>query len=479
MQPSGETHTDVAARASFRVLVAEDEPIVRRTVCDSLVDRGFVVAEAVDGEQALALLDAEAFDSVITDLKMPGASGLEVLKRARSVNPACAVIVMTAYGTIQTAIQAVRQGAFQYLTKPFELADLVLQVDRALAQRKLVTELENARMTIAQYADGPIVIARSAKMRRTLALAQAVGATEASVLVLGETGAGKEVVARTIHHASARRAQPLIALNCSAIPESLFEAELFGVERGAFTGANLPRDGRFLAAHRGTLFLDEIGDLPLSMQAKLLRVLEEGTVCRLGSSVPIPVNVRIVAATHRDLKSMVAARGFRDDLYFRLNVVSVQVPPLRERPEDLPGLASHFVEATSAIMTRSPPRVAIETLEALTAYSWPGNVRELKNVVHRALVVCGTSDIIEPHHLPDDVFDQQDLEFPTPPGVEAARLQGTAGSGVRPLVDVMAEVEKRTLRQAVEATGGNRSEAARLLRISRKQLWQKLKQYGM
>ncbi|MBI2378643.1 MAG: sigma-54-dependent Fis family transcriptional regulator [Deltaproteobacteria bacterium] len=468
------------SRAEFSVLVADDEPIVRRTVFDALVDKGYRAVEASDGSDALTKLATAEFDVVITDLRMPGASGLEVLEKAREARPDCAVIVMTAFGTIPTAIQAVRRGAFQYVTKPFDLQDLVLQVDRACAQRALAAKVDEARNATERL--GPsAVVARSAQMKKALAMAHTVASTEASVLVIGETGSGKEIIAREIHRASSRADRDLVAVNCSAIPEALFEAELFGVERGAFTGAAASRDGRFLAAHGSTLFLDEVGDLPLAVQAKLLRVLEDGTVQRLGSNVPIPVNVRIVAATHRDLKAMVAEQRFRDDLYFRLNVVTVHVPALRSRPGDIPELVAHFVESLAVAMGRRAPAVSPAALDALSGYVWPGNVRELKNAIMRALVVSAPDEAIEIRHLPDELALHAGASAQASPEDELRDVPVDAAflpEAVRPLGDVIAEVEARTLRKAVSATGGNRSEAARLLGISRKQLWQKLKQYG-
>jgi DNA-binding NtrC family response regulator len=462
-------HLDGSPR---RALVVDDEPSILRTVADALQDRGVVVEEAADGTRALAALHASDFDVVVTDLRLPGADGLQVLRAARQRDPRCGVVVITAFGDVRSAVQAMREGAHHYLTKPFDLDELVLQIERIFQAQRLQDELELARRELREQRGArPMLIARSTAMQRLLATLRSVAATEACVLITGESGTGKELLARTVHHESRRHAGPLVTVNCAAIPEALAEAELFGAERGAFTGALERRDGRFLAAHQGTLFLDEVGDLPLPLQAKLLRALEEGVVQRLGSAVPIPVNVRVIAATHRDLAAMVQQGSFRQDLFYRLNVLSLQVPALRERVDDIPALVQ--ASLTRFAPPGTAPHLLPAALDAMLAYSWPGNVRQLQNAVQRALIAAGGQPI-DRHHLPPEIV----LVGPAPAAAAMAASPTDSTSSFLTLHEVLARAEAEHIAQAIAVSGGNRGEAARLLGISRKHLWHKLRQTG-
>jgi DNA-binding NtrC family response regulator len=454
----------------MRVLLVEDDLDVRDAVGAALRDAGHAVTACGDGAAAIERLGSGGpFDLVLTDVRLPRVDGMGVFRRAREISPHTAVILMTSYGGVSDAVAALKQGATDYITKPFDPDELLIRVATIDAKRALERELEEARAKLAGATDGAIVGA-SPPMTRLLDRLATVAESDAPVLITGETGTGKELVARRIHARSARRAGPFVAVNCAAFPETLLEAELFGHERGAFTGAAKRRDGRFKAAHGGTLLLDEVAEIPMPAQAKLLRVLQDMAIEPLGTNDRVSVDVRIVSATHRDLKRRIAEGAFREDLYYRLNVVGLVVPPLRERPGDLPLLVSHFLETyLAASGTRRAgqahlPEVSLPAWQALAAYPFLGNVRELSHAIHHA-VVLSKGERIELEHLPDDI-------------VRLASSRAEGGS-LHPLVAVVKQAEREHLLKALAVAGGKRTRAAELLGISRKNLWEKLRAHGL
>ncbi len=441
---------------SETVLVVDDEPRIRRIVEMALGDRGYRVLTAPSAEGAHDVLDQERVDAVITDLQLPGRSGLELLSDIRRADPALPVILITAYGTVESAVEAIKAGAFDYVLKPFGVDELEALVERALDQRPRRPEAVAA--SPGGVADG--VVALSEGMRKVMALVRQVAAAPTTVLVTGETGVGKEVVARAIHELSRRSANPFVAVNCAAIPGELLEAELFGVSRGAYTGAVKDRPGKLEIADGGTLFLDEIGDMPSALQPKLLRVLQEGTVERLGSNVSRPVDVRVIAATHRDLSALVADSRFRQDLFYRINVFPIHVPPLRERPEDIEALAQHAL-ARFGERLGTHAKLSAAAMAVLRRHAWPGNVRELMNVLERAVLLSQ-----------DAVIEHVDL-----PAAGPADDRGEGG--VLPLSDAVARAERAAIQAALERTGDNKAQAAKLLGVSVRTLFYKLDKLGL
>jgi DNA-binding NtrC family response regulator len=447
--------------ARFRVLVVDDEPAQRELVSGFLGRQGFEVTTAADGAAALDRFRAEPADAILTDQKMPGLSGLGLLEAARAIDPEVAVIVMTAYGTIESAVSAMKGGAADYLTKPLNLEELRHRLERARERRTLRAENRELREALQERHRIAGIIGESGAMQEVLSLVHRVAASDATVLIRGESGTGKELIAKAIHYASERAARPLVRVNCAALPETLLEAELFGHEKGAFTGAHAARQGRFEAAQGGSLFLDEIGDLPLHLQVKLLRVLQEREIERLGSSRPIGVDVRLLAATHRDLEAAVRAGTFRDDLYYRINVVTVTVPPLRERRADIPPLLEAFL-ARVARDNRKPIRgLTVEARDALLRYDYPGNVRELENLIERAVVLTR-----------DDVIGLGDL----PLGVREPALTADAAASLPAATEGL---ERRLIREALATAGGVQTRAAEVLGISERVLRYKLRKYGL
>lgn len=368
-----------------RILIVDDEPSLRRILEASFEKHGWAAGSAESAEVALTLLERERFDVVLTDVTMPGMSGTELLSRIRGRWPELPVIVMTAYGTIPQAVQAIRDGAFEYVTKPFDLDRLRKVAQAALSERK---GRRATSRSAAPLADEPALIAESPEMKKVLEIVDRVADSRATALITGESGTGKEVVAKRLHRLSPRREHPFVAVSCAALPETLLESELFGYEKGAFTGAETAKPGRFEVADGGTLFLDEIGEIPLSTQVKLLRVLQEREFERLGSNRPVRVDTRVIAATNRNLQRAVDEGRFRLDLLYRLQVVEIHLPPLRERPGDILPLARHFLARQSALNDRRLTEIAPDAERALLAYSWPGNVRELENVIERAVVLA-------------------------------------------------------------------------------------------
>lgn len=448
---------------ALRILLVEDDPDIREAVVSALQAAGHDVVTLADGAAAMERVSAEIFEVVVTDVRLPKVDGLTVFRHVRRVSPRTDVIVMTSFGAVADAVTALKQGAHDYLTKPFDVEELVIRVAAIAAQRGVERELEEARAQLAGAADGAIVGA-SPVMMKLLDRLTTVAASDAPVLVTGETGTGKELVARRIHARSPRASGPFVAVNCAAFPETLLEAELFGYERGAFTGAVKKRDGRFKAADGGTLMLDEIAEMPLPAQAKLLRVLQDGMIEPLGTNVAVRVDVRIVSATHRDLRRRIAEGLFREDLFYRLNVVGLHIPPLRERPGDLPLLASHFLRAYLPAGAEAP-HISVRAWQALSTYPFLGNVREFAHAVQHA-VVLSQGKAIDLEHLPDDI-------------VQTATSATPEGRVVRPLAVVLKQAEREHLLKALAITGGKRTQAAELLGISRKNLWEKLRAHGI
>jgi two-component system NtrC family response regulator len=445
----------------FRILVVDDEPAQRELVGGFLRKHGFEVVEAGGGKEAVARFKQEAFDLVLTDQRMPDLSGLEVLEAVRSTSPETAVVIITAYGTIETAVSAVKAGAADYLTKPLNLDDLLHRVHRVRERQRLVAENRELREALAERHRVEGIIGDSGRMQEVLSLVRRVAPSDATVLIRGESGTGKELIARALHYASPRAAGPLVKVNCAALAESLLEAELFGHEKGAFTGAVASRKGRFELADGGSIFLDEIGDLPPHLQVKLLRVLQEREFERVGSSRPIKVDVRLLAATHRNLEALVREGRFREDLYYRINVVTIMLPPLRERREDLPPLIEHFLRAFAGKNGKTVRGLTREAREALLRYDYPGNIRELENLMERAVVLTR-----------DDVIGVEDLPL--------ALETPASGSGEEAgLIAAVEGLERRMIREALAKADGTQTRAAELLGISERVLRYKLKKYGL
>jgi putative PEP-CTERM system response regulator len=458
--------------SSFPVLLVEDKDSLRTMLRHALEAQGHQVVEACDEPEALQQLRQARPAVVLTDLKLPNGDGFGVLRAAKELDPELQVIVMTAYGSIQDAVTAMREGAVDFLAKPVDPDHLLLMVERAIAQRRMLTDYFLLKQELAERRGAPRIIGEDAQLRQVSQQLHRAAATDATVLLEGESGTGKELFARALHALSPRSEGPFVAINCAAIPETLLETELFGHEKGAFTGAATRKPGRFELAHRGTLFLDEIGDLPLTLQAKILRALEEKRFERVGGTQSLHVDVRIVAATNRNLKQRVAERQFREDLYFRLSVCPIQIPPLRERSDDVVILARHFVDKFSREVNKKTLTLAPAAIDELRTYAWPGNVRELQNSIERAVILCD-DDTIQPRHL--------NLSFRTPAAPAAANpwdqvdLSGTLADVAR---RATAEVERRKIEQAIKDAAGNKMRAADLLQVSYKTLTQKLKDYG-
>jgi DNA-binding NtrC family response regulator len=457
---------------SFPVLLVEDKDSLRAMLRHALEAQGHTVVEACDEPDAIQQLRQARPAVVLTDLKLPTGDGFGVLRAAKELDPELQVIVMTAYGSIQDAVTAMREGAMDFLAKPVDPDHLLLMVERAIAQRRMLTDYILLKEELAERRGAPKIIGEDAHLRQVSQQLHRAAATDATVLLEGESGTGKELFARALHALSPRADGPFVAINCAAIPDTLLETELFGYEKGAFTGANARKPGRFELAHRGTLFLDEIGDLPLALQAKILRALEEKRFERVGGTQSLHVDVRVVTATNRNLKQRVAERQFREDLYFRLSVFPIQIPPLRERSDDVLILARHFVDRFCRDMNKKLLVLAPAAIDELRAYAWPGNVRELQNCIERAVILCD-GDTIHGRHL-NLSFRQPAVPVVMSPW-DQIDLTGTLQDVLR---RVTIEVERRKVDQAIRDAAGNRVRAAELLQVSYKTLQQKLKDYG-
>ena len=448
----------------MRILLVEDEQTIAITLKDDLEGVGYEVTHAADGKLAIDLLNQRSFDVVITDVRLPGADGMQVLAAAKRARPDTEVLVMTAYATVEHAVEAMRLGADDYIQKPFLNEHVLERLKRIGKFRALLFENQRLREQLqTNHGQGlPGVIGTSRAMQAVVKTVRTVAPTDASVLIEGESGTGKERIARAIHSLSARKDKPFVALSCGALPDTLLETELFGHEKGAFTDAQRQRRGRFEVADGGTIFLDDIDDMPLSVQVKLLRVLQEREFERVGGETLVQVDIRVVAATKVPLLDHVRAGKFREDLYYRLNVVPVRLPPLREREGDLPMLVQHFVEKLGG---GRPYAVKTDVLEAMAEYSWPGNVRELENRCAQAIAMSGGATVLKKEHLlPVDKSRRAALEPPT---------------ALRSLREVMVEAEREHLKTVLRGVGGHRTKAASVLGISRKVLWEKLKDYGI
>ncbi len=454
-----------------QILIVEDKDSLRTMLRHALERQGHTVLEARDQPEAVRLLEQAQPSLVLSDLRLPEGDGFGVLRASKEIDADIPVIVMTAYGSIEDAVIAMKEGALDFLAKPIDPDHLLLLVGRALEQRRLVTENLLMREELAVRRGAPQIIGEDPSLRRVFASLQRAAGTDTTVLIEGESGTGKELFARSLHALSPRADSPFVAINCAAIPETLLETELFGHEKGAFTGAVARKLGKFEMAHRGTLFLDEIGDLPLPLQAKILRALEERRFERVGGTALVSVDVRLVAATNHGLRAAVAARRFREDLFFRLSVFPITVPPLRERTSDIPVLARYFVERFCRDLKKNPISLSPAALEQLQAYRWPGNVRELQNCIERA-VILADGDAILPRHL-NLSFVESLAPEPRSPWADLD-LSGTLADVAR---RAMIEIEKLKIAQALKDADSNKGRAAELLQVSYKTLLAKMKEH--
>ena len=468
---------------SARILIADDEDSLRWVLEKGLTHAGYEVKSVKDGDGALRAIEAEPFDLVFLDIRMPGMDGLTALGRLRQIRPDAQVVMMTAHGTMDTAIQAMQKGAYDYIAKPFDLDEIMLLAERALAAARLTEEVVRLKSGLHEVWEFGALIGRHPRMQDVYKTIGRIAGSDVTVLLRGESGTGKEVVARAIHHYSRRAGRAFVAVSCAAIPGTLLESELFGHERGAFTDAKERRLGKLELAHGGTFYLDEVGDMPMDLQTKLLRALQERTIERVGGNESIRIDVRVLAATHRDLETMMKEGRFREDLYYRLNVVTLNLPPLRERRRDIPLLVDHFLSKYGEPL--GDRGVAPEALDRLVGHDWPGNVRELENVIQRAMVMA-TSGVILPEHLPigpvsaaasvavdatlEEIIERKLLDC-----VRGLRSHASAN-----LYDLMLGlVEKPLLRAVLRETGGNQVRAAQILGINRNTLRKKLTAHGI
>jgi two-component system response regulator HydG len=459
-----------------KILVVDDDDAHRTMLKTVLGGWGYDTTGANDGESAVATVRSAPFDLILMDVRMVKMSGLAALPEIKGYNPALPIIIMTAYASVETAVEALKKGAYDYLTKPLDFDELRLTMERAMDHSSLKEENRLLRESLSARFDRKNLIGRSAAMTRLLETTAQVAQSEATVLIAGESGTGKEMIAGLIHFNSPRREGPFIKLNCGAIPENLLESELFGHEKGAFTGADRRREGKFRQADGGTLFLDEVGEMPLSMQVKLLRVLQERELTRVGGEQVLPVDVRLITATNRDLYQEVGAGRFREDLFYRLNVVGLLLPPLRDRMEDIPLLAQEFLSVFVKKNHKNIKGFTPAAMERLLRHPWPGNVRELMNAIERGVVLAG-----------GDYLDEGDISLLAVagnghlPGAGSSFVQGNGGAAAPPRSETspLEDVERETILGTLAAVVGNKSEAARRLQITRRTLHKKLKKYGM
>jgi two-component system, NtrC family, response regulator HydG len=439
-----------------RILIVDDETIVRESLGSWFREEGYSVDVAASAKEALEKLTVKGWDIFLLDIRMPGMDGLELQRKIKESHPDSTIIIMTAYASVETAVEAMKQGAYDYIVKPFDPDDLEHLVRNAIERKHLVSENIQLRSKIDEMNLFHEVVGKSPAMRRVLEQVAMVSASDTTALIRGESGTGKELIARAIHANSPRRYLPIVVVNCGALSEGVLESELFGHEKGAFTGAHYRRKGKFEMADGGTLFLDEIGDISLKTQVDLLRVLEEKKITRVGGNAAIPVDFRLIAATNKNLEAMNAEGKFREDLYYRVNVFSIAIPPLRERREDIAPLAEHFLRRFAQSMNKPITGITLETRELMRGFDWPGNVRELQNAVERALLVCKTKEI-QPSDLP---------------------LQVSGSRGIATNGKSLSDVERQHVKNVLEETGWNVYQAARLLEIDRVTLYNKIKKYG-
>jgi DNA-binding NtrC family response regulator len=446
------------------ILIIEDEPKMRRLLEISLGEEGLTVQTAQDAETGLKLFQRESIDLIVTDLKLPGMNGLEFLEQAKRLNPSVPVVVMTAFGSVETAVEAMKAGASDYVLKPFSMAEMKLVIRKELDVQKVREENRNLREALGKRYHYQNIVARSTRMQEVLALVERVAPTNSTVLLGGESGVGKDLIARAIHQNSRRASGPFIKVNSTAIPDTLFESELFGYERGAFTGANASKPGKFELADKGSLFLDEIGDVPAPIQVKLLRVLQEREFERLGGTRTLKVDVRLIAATNKDLRAALEQGTFREDLYYRLNVVPIDIPPLREHKEDIPDLVNHFLLRFSQNNGKHVEKITPAALKLLMDYHWPGNVRQLENTVERAVALSSAP-----------VIDADDIHL----DAGASRNSANATAAVLPEGVTLEQWEDEIIREALRRANGNKSQAARMLGLSRNALRYRLSKIGV
>jgi two-component system response regulator AtoC len=467
------------------ILLVEDDPDIRELLRDTLHASGHNVHAASDGVEGLDQVTRRVFDLILCDVRLPGLDGISLMRQARKEAPNTKVILMTAYAGVSEAVSALKEGAYDYLIKPFDVDELLIQTRRIGEEHALRRELHRARNELVGRGGETTLVGESPAIRRVVDMSKMVAQSDAPTLITGESGTGKEVVARLIHASSARAAKPFVAVNCGALAENLIEAELFGHERGAFTGAVKKRDGRFKAADGGVLFLDEIAELPASAQSKLLRVLQEGTFEPIGTNTSVRVDVRIVSATHRDLQERIKAGLFREDLFYRINVIEIHIPPLRDRLGDLPLLFRHFIQRHSG-PAAALPVISPAAWAAMLHYGFPGNVREFSHAIERALILSGGKEI-DLVHLPPSMVAAQVNARPSPPdaglptgnGPSNPTLGSTEPTQIRPLHVALREFEQEYLQRALKAGQGKRNRTAAMLGISRKTLWEKLRSIGI
>ncbi|MBA7662378.1 Regulatory protein AtoC [subsurface metagenome] len=440
-----------------KLLVVDDEAAIRESLCDWLSDVGYEVLTAENGPQALEIIEREKLGIVITDLVMPGMDGIELMKTAKNILPNIEVIIITAYGSIPTAISAMREGAYDYIEKPFCPERAELLIEKLVERQKLVEENLSLHQKLEEHYRFENIITKSPKMQQVIEVIKIVAKSNATVLIIGDSGTGKELVARAIHSQSHRRSRPFVAISCTALAESLLESELFGHEKGSFTGAYTQKKGKFEAANRGSLFLDEIGEMSANIQVHLLRVLEEKEFTRVGGNELIKVDVRIISATNKDMKKAIASGEFREDLYYRLNVVSIELPPLRERREDIPLLAQHFLKKFTIENQKEITGFSPEATDFLLKYEWPGNVRELENTIERAVILSQNPSI-----------KMADMSQENMPLARSTPVRGN-----------LKEIEKNYILETLTQSQGNYRKTARLLGISRMTLYNKVRTYGI
>lgn len=446
----------------LKILIVDDEANLLKTLSDILQKHGYEVSVARNARVALEAMGKGAFDIALLDVRMPHMDGVELLERIKEKHHGLEVIVMTAYGTIETAIRSTKLGAFAYMLKPLDIDEMLMNVQKIVKLKALREEARFLQWQLEEKHGYKNIIGKSRPIRHVVETIKKVSSSNSTVLTIGESGTGKEMVADAIHYSSRRYAKPYVKINCAAFPENLLESELFGYEKGAFTGADRQKIGKFEVAHGGTLFLDEIGDMPLAMQAKLLRVLEGGAFERLGGNDLIKADVRFIAATNQDLEKMIEEKCFRSDLFYRLNTVVINVPSLLERKEDIPLLIEHFLEKFSTQMSKKAPRLVDETVDLMMSYPWPGNVRELANAIERATIFC-EDGIIRPSDLPPNVREGH-------VGLSPAHTSGE---------HTLEALEKRHITDTLRRTKGNKNEAARLLGIHRETLYKKIKKFNI
>jgi DNA-binding NtrC family response regulator len=454
--------------SEHRILIADDEKVQRDLLAGALRKDGYHVVTVPSGDVAVETVRREDFDVALLDLKMPGISGIEAMQEIHKVNPEIAVIIITAFGTVDTAVQSIREGAYDYITKPVDLTKLRVQIKRGIENRILVIENRYLKEELKDKYGFDNIIGESKEIESVLSIVSRVSKSGSTVLITGESGTGKEVIARAIHYAGSASSHRFVPVACAALPETLLEAELFGCEKGAFTGATKQRKGRFEIADEGTIFLDEIGDVPVSVQVKLLRVLQEQTFERVGSNESISVRTRVISATNQDLEQKIKDGTFREDLYYRLNVVAINVPPLRERKEDISPLVDHFLQKYGDSTGKTVEGLTREAKDILLRYDWPGNVRELENAIERALVMTRTT-LIQPEDLPEKLLVDQS-------GVPI-QVQSSVDSSTSELS--LRDMEKRHIERVLERTDWNYGKTAELLKIHRNTLRLKIKTLGI